>query len=131
MDRREALDILQDVLDSFPDPKVIDALESDDGPGYRHYESGRFTDAFVRNARKALAFLRERRREPSGPLPPMQCRCLGCGAGNAWIEVRYVRRRARKVEPPHRECACPLDRRHRRGCPWVDRRARERQGSKR
>jgi hypothetical protein len=58
MTRREALGILQDVLNSFPEEKILHALEADAGPGYRRYASERFTDAQIRQAREALDCLR-------------------------------------------------------------------------
>lgn len=59
---RKAIQILQEVLDSFPAPELIDALEADAGPGYRKYQSGHLTDLKVRQARLALASLEERHR---------------------------------------------------------------------
>lgn len=57
MEKREALGILQDIVDSFPANEILDALEANDGPGYRFYASERFPDAFIRQAREALSTL--------------------------------------------------------------------------
>lgn len=62
MDRTKALSLLQDLLDSFASPEIIDNLEADVGPGYRFYASGRFSDADVREFREALEVLKEDKR---------------------------------------------------------------------
>lgn len=59
MDRKEALGILQDVVDSFPPEEHLHALEANDGPGYRFYATARFSDGFIRSAREALESLRK------------------------------------------------------------------------
>jgi hypothetical protein len=59
MDRREALGILADIVDSFPSNEDLDALEADAGPGHRHYLAQRFSDAFIRSAREAMDTLRK------------------------------------------------------------------------
>lgn len=58
----QAIGVLQDLLDTFPEEKLLHALEADAGPGFRLYSSGRLTDAQVRQAREALDYLRRNTR---------------------------------------------------------------------